>query len=500
MAKFQIGLGADDYEWLPDALRLESLGDITATGPTNFIYTNDRGDTVTVTGVGFTYSIDGRPTGGTISGIVVTRGVETVMTLSLLNDPLKDYADRLLDDNDPTGAARDLFDGDDEFIGSAEADTIGGFSPGDDTVEGNGGHDWLAGDEGKDHLDGGNDDGFDILSYSQTYFDKSGKKGVVLKVGKGSVKDPWGDKDTFENFEGFWGTRFDDKLIGTNGEQEFAGLGGEDQFIGKGGWDRLDYSHDNDYPGKKGKKGIKADFDKGEVKDGFGDIDKFKGIEQIRGTEYKDVFVGSNNNESFEGLAGKDKYDGGDGFDRIELYSNDFNGGLNGIIVDVSKGKILDDGYGNVEKFKSIESFQGTAFGDTFIGSNKDDEFKGEGGNDTMTGGGGGDKFVFNPAPDSATNNDVITDFNEAQGDRIALWKPGGFPQLNEIDGGLDPDQFIAIAGGIPDNAARRIVYDTSTGKLWLDPDGNASAGDQVLIATLTNKPTITAEAFEVWI
>jgi hypothetical protein len=499
MAKFEVGLGADDYEWLPDALSLASLGDITATGPTNFIYTNALGDTVNVEGVGFTYS-GGRPSGGTISKIVVTRGAETVMTLSGLSDPLKDYADRLLDDQDPTGAARDLFDGDDEFIGSAEADTMAGFSPGNDSVLGNGGSDWLAGDEGKDHLDGGSDDGFDILSYSQTYFDKSGKKGIVLKVGKGSVKDPWGDTDTFLNFEGFWGTRSDDQFIGTNGEQEFAGLGGEDQFIGKGGWDRLDYSHDNDYPGKTGKKGIKADFDKGEVKDGFGKVDAFKGIEQIRGTEYNDVFLGSNKDDSFEGLAGKDKYDGGKGFDRIELYSNDFNGGLNGIIVDVSKGKIFDDGYGNVEKFKSIESFAGTDFGDTFIGSKKADEFKGQDGNDTMTGGKGGDMFVFNPPPDSATNHDTITDFNEAEGDRIALYKGDGFPHLTEIDGGLDPAQFIANAGGIPDNAARRIVYDTTTGNLWLDPDGNASAGDQILIATLTNKPTITVEAFEVWI
>ena len=499
MAKLEAGLGADDYQWLPDLLRLEDLGDITTSAPTQFVYTNDRGDTVTVTGAGFTYS-GGRPTGGTINSVVVTNGADTLLTLSLLSDPLKKFADKLLDDGDPTGAMRSLFDGDDEFIGSDESDTLAGFSPGDDTVTGGDGSDWLGGDEGKDHLDGGNDGGFDILSYSQTYFDKSGKNGIVLKVGKGSVVDPWGDKDTFVNFEGFWGTRFDDKFIGTGGEEEFATLGGDDFINGKGGWDRLDYSHDDDYPGKSGKKGIKADLVKGEVKDGFGDIDKIKGIESIRGTAYKDVFTGGKKNDAFEGLDGKDKYDGGKGFDRIEFYSNDFNDGVNGVVIDVSKGKILDDGYGNTEKFKSIESFQGTKFGDTFIGGNKDDEFKGEDGNDTMIGGKGADMFVFNPPPDNATNHDVITDFNQAEGDQIALWTQGGFPQLNTVDGTLDPTLFVANAGGTPTTADQRIVYDTTTGKLFLDPDGNASSGDQVLIVTLTGAPTITADAFQVWI
>ncbi len=77
---------------------------------------------------------------------------------------------------------------------------------------------------------------------------------------------------------------------------------------------------------------------------------------------------------------------------------------------------------------------------------------------------------------------------------------PGGFPQLNEVGGGLDAAQFVANPGGNPTNGNQRIVYDTLTGDLFLDPDGNASDGDQVLIVTLTNKPTITIEAFEVWV
>ena len=495
MAIFQVGLGADDFEWLPDALQLDSLGDITETGQALFKYTNGRGDLVTVTGSDFAYS-GGRPTGGTIATIVVTRGAETVMTLTGLNDPLKGYADRLLDYDDPTFAARELFDGNDQFIGSADDDTIAGFSPGDDTVDGNAGSDWLAGDAGKDQLDGGTDDGFDILSYSQTYYDKSARSGIDLKVGKGSVTDPWGDQDTFQNFEGYWGTRFKDKFTGDGGNNEFWALGGDDVINGKGGWDTAIYTHDAGF--SKGGKGIKADLSKGEIKDGFGDTDTVKGIEAVRGTANKDVFIGSKGVDEFQGLDGVDKYNGGKGFDHLWFGANNYSGGLNGIVINVAQGKVLDDGYGNSEKFKSIESFTGTKFGDTFIGSANNDEFKGEDGNDVMTGGGGADRFVFNPPPDNATNHDVITDFNQDDGDIITLWI-GGFSGLNEIDGELDPAQFIANAGGNPTNGDQRLVYDTDTGKLWLDPDGNGSGGDQILIVTLTNKPAITVDAFDIW-
>jgi serralysin len=497
MAKLQVGLAAEDYQWLPDLLILDGPGDISTKSSTQFIYTNNRGDTVTVNGSGFTYSGDAA-TGGTMSSVVVTNGGGTLLTLDLLNDPLKNFVKSILD-GDPFEAMRDLYDGADQLLGSAESDSIGGFSPGNDVIQGLDGGDWIAGDEGKDNLDGGDDGQFDILSYSQSFFDKSAKKGVVLKVKKGTVKDPWGDKDTFDNFEGYWLTKHNDKFIGGKENDEVVGLKGDDILKGgKGDYDRADYSVDADF--KQGNKGINVDLKKGKIKDGFGDTDTVKSIEAVRGTAKKDVFKGDNKSNEFDGYAGKDKYDGGKGFDLLVFFSNNFKGGGSGVVVDVSKGKVLDDGYGNTEKFKGMESFAGTKFDDVFIGSKKDDQFKGEDGNDTMTGGKGADSFVFNPPPDNLTNHDIITDFNQSQGDRMALWTHDGFPQLHEMNGGLDPAQFVANAGGNPTNANQRIVYDTSTGNLWLDPDGNASSGDQVLIVTLTNKPAITVDAFEVWI
>lgn len=497
MARLQVGMSADDYQWLPDLLILESLDDVVTASPTAFVYANDRGGTVTVLGSGFSY-VANKPTGGVISSVTVTNALDQpLLTLDQLGDSLPDYVNRLIDEDTFT-ALQGLLNGADMLIGSEESDTIGGYSPGDDIVEGKGGSDYIIGDPGDDQFIEDPGDSYNTLSYDITFYNPTAKKGIVLDIAKGTVRDPWGDTDSFSNFDSFVGTRFADKLLGSSGESEFQGLRGKDFIDGKGGWDLVDYSYDANYEG--GGRGIKVDLVKGIVRDGFGDKDSVKGIEAFRGTAQNDIFKGGNKNDEFDGLDGRDKFDGGKGFDFLSFSSNDFKGGLNGVSVNVAQGKVLDDGFGNAETFKRMESFVGTDYGDTFVGSKKADEFKGENGNDTMTGGKGGDTFVFNPPPDSVTNHDIITDFNEAEGDRMALWTRDGFPLLNEIEGGLDPAQFVANAGGTATSAQQRIVYDTLTGNLFLDPDGNVSSGDQVLIVTLTNKPQITVEAFEVWV
>lgn len=498
MARLQVGIAADDYQWLPDLLDLESLDDVVTTSGTAFVYVNGRGETVTVVGAGFSYA-GNKPTGGVISSVTVTDGLaQPLLTIDQLDNSLSDFVNRLLDEDSFT-ALEGLLSGSDQLLGSDESDTIGGYSPGNDIVQGKGGSDYLIGDPGDDQFIEDAGDSYNTLSYDITFFNPTATKGIVLDVAKGTVRDPWGDTDSFSNIDSFVGTRFGDKLLGSSsGDSEFQGLRGKDLIDGKGGWDLVDYSYDANYDG--GGRAIKVDLSKGTVRDGFGDKDTIKGIEAFRGTAGNDVFKGGNKNDEFDGIAGKDKFDGGKGFDFLSFSSNNFKGGLNGVSVNVAQGKVLDDGFGNAETFKHMESFIGTDYGDTFVGSKKADEFKGENGNDTMTGGKGGDTFVFNPPPDSATNHDIITDFNEGEGDRMALWTRDGFPLLNEIDGGLDPAQFVANAGGTPTNAQHRIVYDTLTGNLFLDPDGNASSGDQVLIVTLTNKPQITVEAFEVWV
>ena len=79
----------------------------------------------------------------------------------------------------------------------------------------------------------------------------------------------------------------------------------------------------------------------------------------------------------------------------------------------------------------------GNGGNNTLEGQGGNDILSGNGGNDTLTGGTGSDIFVFkigvtdgNTPP---TNNDVITDFSHASGDRIDLRSISSIHSLSDI-------------------------------------------------------------------
>jgi Ca2+-binding RTX toxin-like protein len=102
------------------------------------------------------------------------------------------------------------------------------------------------------------------------------------------------------------------------------------------------------------------------------------------------------------GGAGNDYIEGGAGeFDSLTYY-----GSAAGVNVDLALGKALNDGYGTVDTFFSIQSVQGSVFDDILLGSASDDTIVGEegddiiegrGGNDILAGGAGDDTYVFSP-------------------------------------------------------------------------------------------------------
>ena len=129
----------------------------------------------------------------------------------------------------------------------------------------------------------------------------------------------------------------------------------------------------------------------------------------------------------------------------------------------------------------------GTAFADTLIGNGGKDTLNGGLGNDTLTGGLGVDIFRFASVLNSATNVDLITDFNptavSTTTDRIQLENTGaGLFTAITATGTLATTAFIS--GTDFNTAAQRIRYDGSTGNLFYDPDGNGAAAS-ILFATL---------------
>jgi serralysin len=116
----------------------------------------------------------------------------------------------------------------------------------------------------------------------------------------------------------------------------------------------------------------------------------------------------------------------------------------------------------------------GTAYDDTIIGGNS---------NDTLTGGAGADKFVFDTRPSTKANHDTITDFQS--GTDVLQLSKAIFTAIGGAVGGLAIEQFWSGAGVVAaHDADDRIVYNTTTGILYYDADGNGG-GAAVQIALL---------------
>jgi serralysin len=134
---------------------------------------------------------------------------------------------------------------------------------------------------------------------------------------------------------------------------------------------------------------------------------------------------------------------------------------------------------------------------DTLIGGNGNDVLYGGEGNDSLSGSSGVDIFVFDSAPNSATNVDEITDFSVAD-DTIWL-KKAIFTGLGAV-GTLTANQFKTIGGGTGGvvDADDRVIYDRGTGFLYYDANGS-TAGGAAKIAELQTGLIMTNADFYVF-
>ena len=194
--------------------------------------------------------------------------------------------------------------------------------------------------------------------------------------------------------------------------------------------------------------------------------------------------------------------DGGVGFDQLE-----FGGfGKSAIVVDLTAGTLSgggENGAGSA-RLTGIESVVGDAFDDRITGSAVADSLAGGGGNDTLSGlgdndtlvgGAGQDLFVFASAPGGA--GDVVTDFVSAT-DRLSF-SSFNFPALGTPGNLVAGDARFAAGPGFTSghDASDRLIYNTTTGQLFYDADGNG-AGSAVVVATLQGAPALAATDIQV--
>ncbi|MBW6425266.1 calcium-binding protein [Rhizobium sp. XQZ8] len=282
---------------------------------TRATYEFDNGMSIRINGTGFTKGLDGDlDDTGTISSIQVFasdgKTVLQTITTTLKTEAFVNAVNAFDAQGNLPKLAEWLFNKADTFTGTAGDDEMYGFG-GDDIMNGGAGVDYIQGGEGKDTYDGGAGIG-DQLSFQDAYFNANAYRGIALDVTKGTVIDPWGNNETFKNFESFRGSQFADNMKGSAADEAFMGLGGKDVIDGGGGFDIVRYHRDVN---RGGDKGVTVDLAKGYAIDGFGKTDTLLNIEGARGTQFKDTFTGSTANNTFWGDNGDDTFNGGLGND-----------------------------------------------------------------------------------------------------------------------------------------------------------------------------------------
>lgn len=412
-----------DFDYMPffeEIVRFDQATRIGTPTATVINFNLSNGLKLKIVGTGFQFDSNGDPIGGTITAfeVYLNNGTTKMQTLTGLNLSLESFDDTS-QVYDQFAMAQFLMRGNDILKGSAGDQDLNGYG-GNDTIIGGSGGDFVHGGEGKDTYDG--NAGYDTLAFDDAYYTPSAYRGINLDATTGKVIDPWGNSETFTQFE------------------------------------------------------------------------------QFRGTQFADIFKGSGADEAFMGLGGRDTIDGGSGVDMVLYHRDARRGGTGNVTVNLETGKAID-GFGKTDTLISIEGARtgdgadkltGNAAANFFRAGAGNDILAGGLGNDTLYGEAGKDIFLFNTKLSASTNVDTIGDFNVTD-DTIRL-DNAIFTQITGT-GTLTVAQFYKSAAGVANDASDRIIYETDTGKLFYDSNGNASGGS-VHFATIGANLALTAADF----
>lgn len=263
----------------------------------------------------------GRPLAGTVTGMTIRVDGAVWLTATDLGKDAADI-DHFWSGWDQNGNYRngDGFDlmsflasGDDKIFGSANGDDMfSGRNPGNDSVYGGGGDDFIKADQGNDLVSGGTD--WDTYSLSEANWDPSAYTGANVNLATGTAIDNWGGRDTLSGIEQVEGSRFRDVITGSGRSENISGMKGADTLSGAGGYDTLDYSRDVE---RGGAKGVVVNLATGRGVDGWGNADRISGFEEVRGTGKADTLTGNDLANQLQGGNGGDSLAGAGGADTL---------------------------------------------------------------------------------------------------------------------------------------------------------------------------------------
>jgi Ca2+-binding RTX toxin-like protein len=384
-------------------------------------------------------------------------------------------------------------------------------------IYGNNGANMLNGGGGGDYLVGwGGDDTYLIFSGSEIIVENQngGRDVVYTTVSYALAAGTYVEALSTSSIAGtnainLTGNSFNNEIYGNNGANTLNGGGGGDYLVGWGG--------DDTYLIFSGAEIIIENAGGGRdvvytaISYGLAagtqvevlSTDSIVGTSAINltGNELNNEIYGNNGANMLNGGGGAGDYLVGWGGDDTylvftggEIVIENAGGGRDVIYSSISYTLAA----GSFVEVLSTDSIGGTSgisltgneLGQEVYGNNGANTLNGGAGGDYMAGFGGADSFAFTTALGSG-NVDHLADFSAV--DDTILLENAVFTGL--ANGALPATAFVA--GAAAADADDRIVYNSATGQIFFDADGNG-AGAQVLFATVNAGTVLTASDFMV--
>ncbi|PWS36796.1 hypothetical protein DFH01_16845 [Falsiroseomonas bella] len=461
-------------------------------------------------------------TGGPTAGDDALEGTAAGDTIDALggNDEVLGLAgaDRLLG-----GTGNDTLDGgseNDTLVGGAGDDSLVG-GPGADSMVGGAGNDAYDVDDASDKPAEARDSGLDTVFSTITWTLGAHLEDLVL-LGDAAID---GTGNNLSNV--ITGNDAANVLLGGGRADTLEGGGGNDLYLidatdvlieQAGGGndtvvanatftlaDHIEVLRFNGTANVRGDGNAEDNFILGNV--GNNRLLGYDGNDTLNGGAGNDTLQGGEGADSLVGGEGVDRLDGGNGDDTYVLVDADVvielaNAGTDTVLSNV--GFTLPNAVENLSLLGTADIagtgnalanvlngnsganlLRGLGEADRISGGQGADTIEGGTGADTLTGGGGTDRFLWLTP---AEGGDTLTDF--VAGSEKLVFANAAFGALGL--GALNPANF---ANNAPTAAAPQFVYTKATGVLDWDADGTGGIG-AVTIATLSNKPTLTAGDF----
>jgi Ca2+-binding RTX toxin-like protein len=299
--------------------------------------------------------------------------------------------------------------------------------------------------------------------------------------------------------------------MGSQGNETLDGLAGNDQLVGRAGNDLLLGGEGNDRLANAFLEDGLYFPETGKFMFGFigdADVDTMQG-----GAGHDTYFVGPNDllsdSSGIDTVVLPDAWEPfpvtswtlGSEFENLEMYNSSFNEELNGPRPEPAGASGIGNGLDNriwgsmgadfISSMGGNDTVAAGAGNDAADGGVGNDTLDGGFGSDTLTGGAGPDSFLYTEAPGDG-NADSITDFEPGSDNlqlddavHVGIGAPGNFSTTDS--------RFWAAEGATSGHDGDdRVIYNTSTGDLYYDSDGDGLGGSQP-IATLSGAPDLGA-------